>query len=173
VELARDRRIRTLLPDALTSSWDGIGGELRKAIKSPPAGARQLSVFDAYAGTPLWKKLGIKPAGRIVAVNGPSDLGAILAELPEDAVVKSSGPRDLTLWFVKSRTEVDAKIRSMARFAAAGGLWIIWRKGEKHEESASQPAVRRAGLACGLVDFKIASIDTTWSGLRFTRRKVS
>jgi hypothetical protein len=28
-----------------------------------------------------------------------------------------------------------------------------------------------AGLAAGLVDYKVCSIDSTWSGLRFTRRK--
>jgi len=31
----------------------------------------------------------------------------------------------------------------------------------------TEHAVRNAGLANGLVDFKIAAIDETWSGLRF------
>jgi hypothetical protein len=31
--------------------------------------------------------------------------------------------------------------------------------------------VRQVGLASGLVDYKICSVDATWSGLRFTRRK--
>jgi len=31
--------------------------------------------------------------------------------------------------------------------------------------------VRRAGLAAGLVDFKICAIDADWSGLAFTRRR--
>ena len=35
----------------------------------------------------------------------------------------------------------------------------------------SERVVREAGLTRGLVDYKIASIDRTWSGLRFTRRK--
>ena len=35
----------------------------------------------------------------------------------------------------------------------------------------SERVVRETGLAQGLVDYKIASIDRTWSGLRFTRRK--
>jgi len=30
--------------------------------------------------------------------------------------------------------------------------------------------VRESGLAAGLVDFKICSIDPTWSGLAFKRR---
>ena len=35
----------------------------------------------------------------------------------------------------------------------------------------TQQAVREAGLAAGLVDYKVAAIDNTWSGLLFTRRK--
>jgi hypothetical protein len=31
--------------------------------------------------------------------------------------------------------------------------------------------VREAGLAAGMVDFKICSIDKNWSGLRFTLRE--
>jgi hypothetical protein len=30
--------------------------------------------------------------------------------------------------------------------------------------------VRRLGLASGLVDYKVCSVDTTWTGLRFRRR---
>jgi hypothetical protein len=36
----------------------------------------------------------------------------------------------------------------------------------------TQQIVRQAGLAVGLVDYKICAIDATWSGLLFTRRKV-
>jgi hypothetical protein len=35
----------------------------------------------------------------------------------------------------------------------------------------SQQVVRRVGLDAGLVDFKICSVDATWSGLCFTWRK--
>jgi hypothetical protein len=31
--------------------------------------------------------------------------------------------------------------------------------------------VREAGLAAGLVDYKVCAVDSTWSGLLFTRRK--
>jgi hypothetical protein len=35
-----------------------------------------------------------------------------------------------------------------------------------------QDVVRRAGLNAGLVDYKIAALDQSWSGLKFTVRKV-
>jgi hypothetical protein len=34
----------------------------------------------------------------------------------------------------------------------------------------SENPVRDHGLACGLVDVKVAAIDATWSGLKFVRR---
>jgi hypothetical protein len=34
----------------------------------------------------------------------------------------------------------------------------------------SQNDVRKAGLAAGLVDYKVCAIDADWSGLRFARR---
>jgi hypothetical protein len=52
------------------------------------------------------------------------------------------------------------------------GLWIVWPKQASGVKSdLTQNIVRRAGLANGLVDFKVCSIDKTWSGLKFRKRK--
>jgi len=60
----------------------------------------------------------------------------------------------------------------MAPLGAGGGLWIAWRKGDATPaRGLTQVAVRRVGLAAGLVDFKICALDATWSGLRFSLRK--
>ena len=59
-----------------------------------------------------------------------------------------------------------------AEKAGPGGLWICWpKKASGVKSDLSERVVRETGLANGLVDYKIASIDQTWSGLRFTRRK--
>jgi hypothetical protein len=60
----------------------------------------------------------------------------------------------------------------MADVAGHGRLWICWpKKSSGDETDVTQNEVRSTGLATGLVDFKICSIDSTWSGLCFTRRK--
>ncbi len=41
------------------------------------------------------------------------------------------------------------------------------------KELAADPPARETGLAAGLVDYKICSIDETWSALLFTRRNYS
>jgi hypothetical protein len=52
-----------------------------------------------------------------------------------------------------------------------GGLWIAWpKKASGVASDLSQTAVRKVGLASGLVDYKVCSIDTTWSGLKFALR---
>ena len=53
-----------------------------------------------------------------------------------------------------------------------GGLWIAWpKKSSGVATDLSQVVVRKVGMASGLVDYKVCSIDATWTGLRFTRRK--
>ena len=45
------------------------------------------------------------------------------------------------------------------------------KKASKVNSDLTQNIVRQTGLDSGLVDFKICSVDETWSGLRFTQRK--
>jgi hypothetical protein len=169
--------IKELLPDAVYTTWDEIDDALERAIAHPPADPVVLdSVFAAYAGTPLPKKLGIK-AGSVVALAGaPEGFEATLGELPQGAVVRRgvSGQPDVTLWFATSREELEREILRMGAYAAGGGLWIIWpKKASGVESDLSQTIVREVGLASGLVDFKVCAVDETWSGLRFTQRKAA
>jgi hypothetical protein len=56
----------------------------------------------------------------------------------------------------------------MADRAEGNSLWICWpKRASGVRTDVTENAVRAAGLANGLVDFKIAAIDETWSGLRF------
>jgi hypothetical protein len=59
-----------------------------------------------------------------------------------------------------------------AAIAPGGTLWICWPKEASGVESdLDQRAVRGYATDRGLVDFKVAAIDATWSGLRFSRKK--
>jgi hypothetical protein len=52
-------------------------------------------------------------------------------------------------------------------------MWIIWpKKSSGVVTDLQQNAVRKCGLDAGLVDYKIAAVDSTWSGLKFAVRKV-
>ncbi|UCD37647.1 MAG: DUF3052 family protein [Fidelibacterota bacterium] len=170
-------RIKELLPDATYTMWDHIYDSLNKAIATKPAEpVVPKSVFEAYAGTPLQKKLGIKSNAVVALVNAPEGFEAALGDLPEGAKVQrgAHGSCDLVIWFTSSSQELDSRIEKLGSVAGRDGLWVVWpKKASGIESDLSQAVVRKAGLAAGLVDYKICAIDDTWSGLRFTRRKAT
>ncbi len=168
-------RIKELLPDAKYAAWQGIGPAIQEAIQSPPSDpVLPRTVFDSYAGTPLFKKLGIKDGSRVSLVDAPQRFEAKLGDLPEGVLLQRSenAPSDLTLWFVTSSEHLQDHVHSMRRSIGKDGLWVIWpKKTSGMQSDLSQVIVRRIGMDAGLVDYKIASIDETWSGLRFARKK--
>jgi hypothetical protein len=51
-------------------------------------------------------------------------------------------------------------------------LWMIWpKKSSKLASDLTQQIIRETGLSHGLVDYKICSLDDTWTGLCFAKRK--
>jgi CheY-like chemotaxis protein len=176
VEGDRDKvaRIRQILPDAHCASWAGIGESLRRAIESPPENPRTPSLLDGYSGTPLPRKLGIKPGSIVLLLSAPRGFRKILGELPEGVrLVKTPGEGvNLVLWFLRSREDLAQGIGSVAARLERGSAWMIWpKKSSGVVTDLTQQDVRGAGLAAGLVDYKICSVDATWSGLLFTRRR--
>ncbi len=167
--------VRQSLPDAVYAGWETVRSALKRAIAHPPASPTgPESVLAGYAGPPLSRKLGIKPNSALGPVNAPSDFRATLGDLPAGVVIYEARRRgcDLVVWFVRSQRELERGIRQMAARTGSGGLWIAWPKRSGPTiADLTQLDVRRAGLAAGLVDCKISSIDATWSGLLFTRRK--
>ena len=135
---------------------------------------RARSPLEDYERAPLPKKLGIKPGYTVSIVGAPPGFRQTLGELPENVVLRDGvrGQSDLTLWFAKSRRELEERLQHMRAFSKNAGLWILWPKQtSKLQADLGQQLVREAGLAAGMVDFKICSIDETWSGLRFTLSK--
>jgi hypothetical protein len=126
-----------------------------------------------YSGTPLPKKLGIKPETTVLLVGAPRGWEPTLGALPEGVAVKrgSIAKADMILWFVGSTKELRAGVKKAER-AFGGGLWIAWpKKSSGVATDLTEDVVRSTAIAAGLVDFKVCAIDATWSGLRFARAK--
>ena len=127
-----------------------------------------------YSGTPLPRKLGIGPGTCLRLVGAPDGFESILGELPEGAKVARRGREDaaLWMWFVRTRADLEREIVRMAGGFTAGALWIAWpKKTSTLASDVSESEVRAAGLAHGLVDYKICAVDSTWSALKFARRR--
>ncbi len=126
-----------------------------------------------YSGTPLPKKLGIKPGTTILLRRPPQGFLDLLEPLPEDTrFLRRRGPRaDQIFLFVRHAKEL-ADIEPLLPSLGDGGLWIFWpKKGSELESDVGGGQVREAGLAAGLVDIKVCAVDATWSGHRFARRR--
>ena len=167
-------RIQALLPDVVYTTWSRIRSALKQAIAHPPVKViAPKSTFAAYAGVPLAKKFGIKVNSVVGLVNAPKDFEKTLGELPDGVMLRwqARSGCDLIIWFTTSRADLERRIERMRSGVGKGGLWIAWpKKTCGIATDLSQVIVRRIGLASGLVDYKVCSVDTTWTGLRFARR---
>jgi hypothetical protein len=167
-------RIKKLLPDAAFATWEDIHATLREFIANPPVDpVVPDSTFQAYAKTPLPKKLGIKMGMTVFLVNAPTGFENTLEDLPDSVKItrNSRVANDLVIWFTRSKKELEDGVAEIMQLAGKSGLWIAWpKKAAGHKTDLSQNVVREIGLASGLVDYKISSINDIWSGLRFTRR---
>lgn len=125
-----------------------------------------------YSGTPLIKKLGIKPDSRISFVSAPKNLPALLGPLPKTAVVAGGGLLDFAILFAKSRSALAKDFATLRdRLESNGMLWVAWPKRTSGVDTdLTEGVVREFGLESGLVDVKVCAIDDTWSGLKFVRR---
>jgi hypothetical protein len=129
-----------------------------------------------YSGTPLPKKLGIKPGHLVALVEAPEGFGATLGDLPVttrvSSAARSKGPFDVIVLFVKSRARLEKHFDDLAaKLDPAGGLWIAWqKKASGAATDVGEHDVRTLALARGLVDNKVCAIDDTWSGLRVVYR---
>ena len=123
-----------------------------------------------YSGTPLPRKLGIKEDSVVALVGAPPAF--VIDGLPHGARVRRSarGEADVALAFARTRAELARRWDAATRCSAS--VWIAWpKKASGVPTELDENAVRDHGLARGWVDFKVAAIDDTWSGLRFSRRK--
>jgi hypothetical protein len=126
-----------------------------------------------YSGTPLVKKLGIKPGFNIALLNAPTGYAREL-DLPAGVTINSRSGQllDFAQLFVKSEKELRTKFPMYAkRLKAAGMLWVSWpKKSSGVSTELAENMVREIGLAAGLVDVKICAVSEVWSGLKFVYR---
>ncbi|MEM7354340.1 MAG: DUF3052 domain-containing protein [Acidobacteriota bacterium] len=127
-----------------------------------------------YSGTPLAKKLGIKPGIRVVALGAPPDYAELLAPIPDGASLVDTLSKSAAFvhFFTTERATLETELPQLkAALAADGILWISWpKKAAKVKTDLDGNVVRQLGLAIGLVDVKVCAVDATWSGLKFVYR---
>jgi hypothetical protein len=125
-----------------------------------------------YSGTPLPKKLGIKPDSTLALVGAPEDFEETLGPLDEVTVRRSARGRwDLLLLFVTRRADLARKLPGVVEKLDGRSFWIAWPKRSSGVPTdVTEDTLRELALPLGVVDYKVCAIDATWSGLKFARR---
>lgn len=125
-----------------------------------------------YSGTPLLKKLGIKPGTVCAVFKEPAEYWNWLSPLPEGVKVAAKGELDFAHVFVTERTTFEKQFKDMKkRLKKDGMMWISWpKKASKVPTDLDENIIREFGLKNGLVDVKVCAVDEVWSGLKFVFR---
>jgi hypothetical protein len=127
-----------------------------------------------YSGKPLVQKLGIKLGTVVVLLDAPSEIESLLGPLPAAVTLRrgNRGRREMTIWFVTSRRELERRFEAVAKAVGEGTLWMAWPKRSSGAATdITEDVLRDVVLPLGMVDTKVCAIDETWSGLRLTRRR--
>jgi CheY-like chemotaxis protein len=162
---------KALLPDATYTTWGRAKTAINKAIATPVKDP--INPGDLMSGRPVVAKLGVKPGFKIALLASPKGFADTLKPLPAKVkfTARPEADADMFIGFCRSGRELQAHLLSISR-ANRQTLWLAWpKKASGVKSDVDGNVVRTTGLGAGWVDFKVCSIDDTWSGLAFKRRK--
>lgn len=137
--------------------------------------SKALPTMAGYSGTPLVRKLGIRPNERVVAINPPPGYAKLLERLPEGMVITSratSGASFIHL-FTTRRVDLERRLPALRSWIAdTGTLWVSWpKKSSGVATDVTEDTIRAVALPLGYVDVKVCAVDETWSGLKLMIRR--
>jgi len=123
-----------------------------------------------YSGTPLIKKLGIKPETKLLLVNAPKNYFDLLEEKNTDQLCKKNELPDLVHLFVKDNKEFESAMKNLRSVITKNSnitIWVSWyKKTAKIQTDVTEDVIRNYALKNGLVDVKVCAVSDIWSGLK-------
>lgn len=131
---------------------------------------------SGYSGTPLAKKLGIKENFLIQVYNSPKSYTSFFRDFPERVVISASKQIKESVDFIHIFATTESELSKAFQLAKPtlkknGSLWISWpKKSSKITTEIDKFHVMKYGLDNGLVDVKVAAVDSDWSGHKFVYR---
>jgi hypothetical protein len=127
-----------------------------------------------YSGTPLLKKLGIKPGHSLCVLGAPMDYAQLLGGLPEGVSLSARirPEADCVHLFETRRAGLAGHLKTLAKMLKPKGMvWVSWpKKSSGVPSEILEDTVRELALPLGLVDVKVCAVDETWSGLKLVWR---
>lgn len=128
-----------------------------------------------YSGTPLAKKLGIKPDSSVFLVNTPEGYIELLGPLPPGVEFAASLSADIDFiqLFEAKKSELQKALKKYRNtLNASAVVWVSWpKKSSKVPTDITEDTIREVALPLGFVDIKVCAVDEVWSGLKLVVRK--
>lgn len=125
-----------------------------------------------YSGTPLAKKLSLKPGLHAWFHAVPASVREVIGAA---GVVEQDKPdgADAVHVFTTERAELEQLLGTLRHaIALTGFVWVSWpKKASKVPTDITENVIREVALPMGWVDLKVCAIDDVWSGLKLMIRK--
>lgn len=136
--------------------------------------------MTGYSGTPLARKLGLKPGMTLLVVGKPAGYEAWLGEIPDGlSIVEApskparAGTLEAVHLFATEAKVLEKRLIDLRRrLAPAGFVWVSWpKKAAKVATDITEDTIRAIALPLGFVDVKVCAVSEVWSGLKLVIRK--
>ena len=123
-----------------------------------------------YSGTPLLKKLGIKPEMRLLLINQPDNYYDLVEVNLKEQLIKKTEIPDLIHLFVEYQKQFIAEMKKLKPLIKKNSsiiIWVSWyKKAAKIETDITEDVIRNYALQNDLVDIKVCAVSDIWSGLK-------
>ena len=123
-----------------------------------------------YSGTPLLKKLGIKPEMKVLLINQPDDYFILLETDVSHQICKKKEIPHLIHLFVKTEDgfiNEMKKLEPLYKKNTSIIIWVSWyKKSSKMPTDVTEDTIRNYALLNNLVDVKVCAVSEVWSGLK-------
>lgn len=131
--------------------------------------------MSGYSGTPLAKKLGLKPPLTLLTIDAPRGYRSWLGELPAGVRIVASAhePLQAVHVFATKRAALKKSLTALrTQLRQDGFVWASWPKqAAKVETDIIEDTIRDIALPLGFVDIKVCAVNEVWSGLKLVIRK--
>lgn len=123
-----------------------------------------------YSGTPLIRKLGIKPGAVVQLINQPDNYFELLETDISNQLFKKNQTPDLVHLFAKNNNEFETemkKIKAVCKKNPAITVWVSWyKKAAGIPTDITEDSIRNYALKNDWVDVKVCAVSDIWSGLK-------
>lgn len=123
-----------------------------------------------YSGTPLIKKLGIKPEMKVLVLNEPDNYFTLLEQDISSQLLSGKQSPDLIHLFAKDVAAFKKGMLKVLQYAKADTsviIWVSWyKKAAGIATDITEDVIRNFALQNNLVDIKVCAVSDIWSGLK-------